>query len=165
MQRVYSSHDLDKNFITLLEIKGQFLKERYSGHIIRSIYLDNAMKMGYALFDLKPKSKMRENKKKLFKYLDIYVFAEKDKIFTDKEMAMNAGEHLHKLATSMSDYGFRTKSYWFFLSLFGLALDGILTLVGIAKFYYYVPIFFIIVSYRLYKRERKAEKEGKLLRF
>jgi hypothetical protein len=104
----------------------------------------------------------RDNKRLMLEYLDRCI-KEDLSVLSYKEKRELKSLYIEKVSTNLGHLGFRMGGYWMLFSLIGLFLDILLILFGVAKYYYYVPIFFIWITYKQIKGLRKAKKEGKLL--
>lgn len=155
--------DLDSKFVEILEEKVSKYKKSEPAKYKEVFSIETLLGAGKYLDSLKPKSKYREYKYQILEFIDIL---DKDHNLSKKEIVSLQQKYLSALAIYLRrDHSFEEKYGWFWSGVFNLALDVILIIVGIAKYYYYIPIFTIIAVIRNVSKLKKANKEGKYIDF
>lgn len=114
------------------------------------------------LHGIKPKSKTREHKENVLSFLTLLL----------KNLEMDEIEYIalkrKKLDSTIyylqSNYGIHERNYFVHvMAIIGLAIDIGLSLTGIAKYYYYFPMFMLIMLFLGVRKHRRLKKEGKIL--
>ena len=135
----------------------QYAPEMY----LNFINIDTLINAGRYIDNLKPKSKYRDYKHHMLLFIENL---EIDNDLQKKEIVELSRIHLNSIILFLvSEHGFKQKDDWFWSGLFNLVLDIVLILTGIARYYYYVPIFTIIAVFRNIRQIKKAKKENKYL--
>lgn len=114
------------------------------------------------LHGIKPKSKTREYKENVLSFLtSLLNNLDMDEI----EYISLKREKLDSTIYYLQSYhGIHDKNYFVhIMTIFGLVIDMVLTLTGIAEYYYYVPVFMLIMLFLGIRKHRKLKKEGKIL--
>jgi len=152
---------IDEQFLSLLQSRIQDIKS--SNNIKYERKLDSLLRVSSYIDQLKPKSKYRSFKNDIIHFVDylrLHPNIDKHNYF------LKANERLSDLIVFLqSKHSFMYKDDWLLAGFYNLVFDIILFLVGLGKFYFYIPIFTIISIVRNVKRIKKAEKEGKILDF
>ena len=157
----YSKEKLDNEFEEILAIKTNRLKCECKGKHERDINVDCVLNIGMFINDFKPKSKYRDYKRQILEYLNVI---EQSNTLSKKELEDLRRGYLSDIIIFLqSDHSFVEKNSWFWFGTFALVLDVILMIFGIAKFYYYVPIFTAISITRNVIKEQKAKRENRLI--
>lgn len=152
----------DKNLEELLQEKQKALRDRYSEEYLRKIKLDTVLKMGNFIADLEPDEKIEKHKKNIIDYLNVFVDANQK--YNETAIRLYRNKSLSSTIYYLNDYDFYTKGTLGFVGiLMGLVIDLILLLIGVAKFYYYIPIFTIVFFVRKLKKHYRLKKEDKIL--
>ena len=125
--------------------------------------IDTLLNVGKYIDELKPKSKYRDYKYKILEFIDIL---EKNHNLSKKEVIILARRHLSGLFIFLEiKHSFIGRHDWLWRSVFNLALDWILILIGVAKFYFYVPVLTISAVIRNVIKLKRAKKEGRYIDF
>jgi hypothetical protein len=152
---------IDEDFLSLLESRVQDAKSINKNKFKKQ--LETLMRVGFYIDDLKPKSKYRSYKKDIIGFVD-YVNYHPD--MDNDEYSRITQEKLSDIIIFLqSNHSFMFKNDWFWAGIFNFAFDLLLFILGLGKYYYYVPVFTIISIIRNIKRIKKAEKSGKILEF
>ena len=155
--------DLDSKFIEILEEKVSKYKKSEPARYKEVFSIETLFGTSKYLDSLKPKSKYREYKYQILEFIDIL---DKDHNLSKKEIVSLQQKYLSALAIYLcNDHSFVEKHGWFWRGVFSLVLDVTLIIIGIAKYYYYIPIFTIIAVIRNASKLKKAKKEGKYIDF
>lgn len=155
--------DIDNEFVNILEERVKRYKISEPAIYKEVINIDTLVNVGKYIDNLKPKSKYREYKYQILEFIDAL---EKEHGFSKKEVVALIRKHLSGLVICLrSDHSFEEKHGWFWSGVFNLSLDVLLILVGIAQYYYYIPIFTIITVFRNVLKLKKAKKEGRYIDF
>lgn len=154
---------IDNNFLNVLREKidrlKKFAPERYES----VINVDSLLIAGGYIDNLKPKSKYREYKKEILEFVDTL---ERNSDLAKTEIVELIQKHLSPLTIYLkSEHGFQDKHGWFWSGVFNLGLDIILIVTGLAKHYFYIPIFTIIAVIRNLWKLKKSKTENKFLDF
>lgn len=158
-----NSENLDNNFKYILEEKVNIYKETEPAKYKKVIKIDTVLTIGRYLDSLKPKSKYREYKYQILEFIDIL---QHDSNLTKREVVALVQNHLSGIITFLqSEHSFSVRNDWFWSGIFNLVLDVILILIGIAKYYYYIPIFTLIAIIRNMSKQKRAKKEGRYIDF
>jgi hypothetical protein len=161
---IYSRADLDDNFKDLIVKKTKRIKDMYSFDYQNKIKIDKLHDVGLYFVDLKPKSKKREYKKSILNYFDELIAANKE--LSDKDIGHLNDRYLSSVFSHLNDkYDFLLKGTWIYIGIYGFIIDIVAYLIGIGKYYYYIPIFAISILIVRFIKERRAKKNGKLIDF
>jgi len=114
---------------------------------------------------LKPLSKMRGHKKNLITYLEsIKSLIESDQFNKTNVLLSRVGTLASVLAYLNAYHRFNSGNMEIHSSaLIGFVIDVILSAIGVAKLYYYVPIIMLISLFYGIRKQRRLEAEGKIL--
>lgn len=155
--------DLDSRFVEILEEKVSKYKHSEPTMYREFFSIETLLGAGKYLDDLRPKSKYRDFKHQILEFIDIL---DKEHNFSKKEIVSLKQEYLSGLVIYLlSDHSFAQKHGWFWRGVFNLGLDITLIIIGIAKYYYSIPIFTILSVTRNVLKLKKAKKEGKYIDF
>ncbi len=158
-----SKEEIDNQFINILEQKINRYKESEPTSYRKVINVDTLLNMGKYIDNLKPRSKYREHKRRILKFIDII---ENENSLTKREVVALVHKYLSGIITFLqSEHSFSIKNDWFWSGVFNLILDVILIVIGIAKYYYYIPIFTIIAVVRNVLKQKKAKEAGRYIDF
>jgi hypothetical protein len=165
----YTNQFLDEDFEDTVLYKEKQVKEKYNEKSLKDLYFDDAVKINKALVSEDTTNRYyrginRENKRLMLEYLDKCLKEDLSNL-PYKEKIEFKGTYISEVTSKLGHLGFRSKDFSPFFIVAGLALDLLLIVFGIAKYYYYIPIFFIWITYKQIKGLIKAKKEGKLLRW
>ena len=153
----------DNNFDNILDKKKKALEDKYSSDYLETINLMQLMFIGNYLNGLKPKSKIREYKQYLWDYFNQFIYSNKE---LDSIEIVNAKkEYLEPILSYLNKcHDFYTNNLLIYIrTTFGVILDLILIIIGIAKFYYYVPLFTLVFLLFSVIKQRKLKQQGKIL--
>jgi len=155
--------DIDNKFVKILEEKVSRYKKSEPARYKEVINIDTLLNAGKYLDTLMPQSKYREYKYQILEFIDTL---EKEHGFSKKEIVALQQRYLSDLVIYLrSDHSFEEKHRWFWSGVFNLTLDVIFILLGIAKYYFYIPIFTIIAVARNVSKLKRAKKEGRYIDF
>lgn len=165
----YTDRFLDENFEESIAKKEKQIKEKYNEKSLKDLYFDDTVKINMALSSEDTTNRYyrdlnKQNKRLMLQYLDQSIKEDLSNL-SYKEKIEFKGAYISEVSSKLGHLGFRSKDFSPFFIVAGLVLDILLILFGVAKYYYYVPIFFIWIAYKQLKSLRKAKKEGKLLRW
>ncbi len=165
----YTDRFLDEDFEKAIVSKNKLILEKYTEKSLNSLYYSDVQKINKALIEEKTsnnyyKKIYRKCKRLMLEYLDRCIREDLSNL-SYKEKIEIKSLYVDRIVTQIEHLGFRTRGYWVFFSLIGLFLDVLLMLFGIAKYYYYTPIFFILITYKQIKGIKKAKSLGKLLKW
>lgn len=165
----YTDQFLDEDFEEAVLYKEKQIKEKYNEKSLKDLYFDDAIKINRALISEDTTNRYyrgvnRDNKRLMLEYLDRCIKEDFSNLIYKEKVEIKS-LYIEKVSTHLSRLGFKMGGYWMIFPLIGLALDFLLMIFGIAKYYYYIPIFFIWITYKQVKSLIKAKKEGKLLRW
>ncbi len=159
----HSKSKLDTDFELLLSEFQGIIKSNYSANYLKKIKLVEVMKMGQFIKDLEPKFRIREYKTLIISYLEI-ISSSKDEI-DEKEIWKLIKEKLIPVINYLNtNHDFYARGSLIFTGLIiGILIDGILTIVGIAKYYYYIPFFTLFYATAKIRKYYHLKKQGKIL--
>ena len=163
-QNYMSEHEkVDNEFVHIIQSKIQRFDNDVKLKYGEVINFDNLIYIGEFIDNLKPKSKFRDYKYQIINFLNILL---DNKNLSRKEIVVYVQEYLSGLFMYLHrKHSFVDKFGWFWTAVFTLVLDLILILTGVARYYYYIPVFTILsLSKNLY-RQKKAKKEGRYIDF
>lgn len=164
----YTDRFLDEDFEEAVKSKVEKVQEKYTEQQLKDLYFDNAQKIIKVLISFKPnrhqKEFNRKDKRSMLEYLDRCIEEDLSKL-SYKEKVTFKNQYTDKVGGNLTFLGFELDKYWIFFSLLGLVIDVVLIFFGIAKYYFYVPVFFLLIGYKQFKGMKRAKKEGKLLRW
>lgn len=153
---------IDNHFIDILESKineSELLHSKYS----EVFGIESLMNMGICIDKLKPKSRYRKYKYQILEFVDAL---NRQSNLEPKEVVELVDEYLNDIIIFLRrDHGFEVQNNWFYSGFINLFLDLILIVVGIAKYYYYIPLLTIISIIRNINKLNKAKKQGKYIDF
>ena len=153
--------NIDNNYLNELQEKVNRYKNSAPEMYLNFINIDTLVDAGRYIDNLKPKSKYREYKKQILKFIDAL---EKDNTLEKKDIVELNRIYLNSLILDLkSEHGFKEKNDWFWAGAFNLALDLVLIVTGVAKYYYYIPVFTTIAVIRNIRRIKKSKRENKYL--
>jgi hypothetical protein len=157
------SESIDNDYTKILEVKIESYK-MVSDDIYKDIInIDTLLNIGKYIDELKPKSKYRDYKYKILEFIDIL---ENNHNLSKKEVVILVQGHLSDIFIFLeSKHSFIGRHDWFWRSVFNLALDLLLILIGVAKYYFYLPIFTITAVIRNVIKLNRAKKEGRYIDF
>lgn len=114
------------------------------------------------LHGIKPKSKTRDHKENVLSFLTLLINnLEMDEI---EYKALKRKKLDLTIYFLYNHYGIHERNYFVhIMGITGLVIDIVLSLSGIAKYYYYVPIFMLIMLFLGIRKHRRLKKEGKIL--
>lgn len=154
----------EENYLGVLKEKINEYKQKEPFHLKGFINIDNLITIGKFLNNLQnDKEKISRYKNQLIEFLD--------KINTNpdiskKKLSTLVDHYLSDIFSYLvSEHSFIMKNDWFYRSQFILILDVILLIVGVAKYYYYIPIFTIISVFNSIRKTKKAKKNGRYIDF
>lgn len=154
---------IDNDYIKVLEGKIASYNKTCSATYEEIVDVDTLMNIGRYINELKPKSKYRDYKYQILKFLEIL---ERDDTLSKKQVVVIVQEHLSDLFILLkSKHSFIGRHDWFWRGVFNVALDVLLISIGIAKYYYYLPIFTAFAIIRNISKLKKAKKEGRYIDF
>ena len=155
--------NIDNNFLNLLQDKIERFKKNVPDIYKTSITVDTLLDAGRYIDVLKPKSKYRKYKTQILEFLDVL---ENNYELSKRDIVELQSNYLSDLVIFLiSGHGFQEKHGTFWKGVFSLGLDVILILTGLAKIYYYIPIFTIFTVLRGRLKTQKAKREKKYLDF
>ncbi|SDH01951.1 hypothetical protein [Psychroflexus sediminis] len=163
----YTDRFLEDNFEQTVRKKEKLVQEKYTEKQLKELYFDNAQKLNQALIEFKPnrhqKQANKDHKKLMLAYLDECIDYDLSNLsYREKEEFDN--KYVSQVASKLTFLGFKMKKFVPFFIGAALIVDILLSLFGIAKHYYYIPIITVFVTYLEFKGLFKAKKRGKLLR-
>jgi hypothetical protein len=154
----------EENYLGVLKEKVNEYKEKEPNHLKGFKNIDNLITIGNFLNNLQnDKEKISRYKNQLIEFLD--------KINTNpdiskKKLSTLVDHYLSDIFSYLvSEYSFYIKGDWFYSAQFFLIPDVVLMLVGLAKYYYYIPIFTILSVINNIRKARKAKKNGRYIDF
>ena len=114
---------------------------------------------------LKPLSKMRVHKKNLITYLERIIRLIDSNEFNKTNTLLSTVGTLTPVLNYLDGFHkFSIGNMEVHSSAFlGFMADVILSVIGVAKLYHYIPIIFLISLFNGIRRQRKLEAEGKIL--
>ena len=156
--------DLERNFADILEEKINKYKNSNTEHPRKNQYIESILNMGSYLNNVKKdRTKIQKYKRQIIEFTDILT---NNPYLTEKEVADLVKEYLYDIISFLeSEHSFVDRHSWFWSGVFNLLLDIILIIVGVGKYYYYIPIFTIIAVIRNIRKIKKAKKEGRYIGF
>ena len=156
--------NLNNDFINILNQKLDKYKKSKSHHYRKNQYIESLFNIGSYLNKIKKnRTKIKEYKLQIIKFTDILI---DNPYLTEKEISDLVREYLYDIISFLkSEHSFVDRHVWFWSGIFNLVLDLILIIVGVAKYYFYVPIFTIIAVIRNILKLKKAKKEGRYIGF
>jgi hypothetical protein len=153
---------IDNHFIDILESKineSELLHSKYN----EVFGIESLMNMGICIDRLKPKSRYRKYKYQILEFVDAL---NSQSNLEPKEVVKLVDEYLNDIILFLElKHGFQKQNAWFYSGFINLFLDLILIVVGIAKYYYYIPLLTIISIIRNINKLNKAKKKGKYIDF
>jgi hypothetical protein len=153
---------IDNHFIDILESKineSELIHSKYND----VFGIESLMNMGVCIDKLKPKSRYRKYKNQILEFVDAL---NRESNLEPKEVVKLVDEHLNDIIIFLRrDHGFEVQNNWFYSGFINLFLDLILIVVGIAKYYYYIPLLTIISIIRNINKLNKAKNQGKYIDF
>jgi hypothetical protein len=158
-----AKEQLDNHFEAILHKKEQALKNKFTDEYLKEINMSQLIYIGQYLNVIKPKSKTRNYKEYLINYLNEFIYSNKKLNPLDIDYAKK--EHLEPLLNYLSKYhDFSTNCLILYVyAALGAVIDFFLIIIGLAKHYYYIPVFTILFFLFALKKQRKLKKEGKIL--
>lgn len=154
---------IDNDFARLLENKIIAYKEACGNTYDRLVNTETLIRIGDFIDGLKPKSKYRDYKRQILEYLDTL---SRTKTYERKEIVAITKEYLSDIFIHLeSKHSFVGRHDWFWRGVFSVFIDVLLIITGIAKFYYYLPIFTTFSIIRNISKLKKAKKEGRYIDF
>jgi len=158
-------NQLDNNFEYILDKKKKALENKYSSDYLETINLMQLMFIGNYINGLKPKSKIREYKQYLLNYFSQFIYSNKE--LNSIEIVNAKKEYLEPLLSYLNKYhNFYTNNLLIYIRVtFGVILDLVIIIIGIAKFYYYIPFFTLTILLFSVIKQRKLKQQGKILYF
>ena len=120
------------------------------------------VKLVTILQEIKPKSKTREYKQNVLLFLtSLLNNLDIDEI---EYMSLKREKLDSTIYYLQSNHGIHEKNYFVhIMTIIGLVIDIVLALTGIAEYYYYVPVFMLIMLFLGIRKHRRLKKEGKIL--
>ncbi|GET27683.1 hypothetical protein [Prolixibacter sp. NT017] len=153
--------NIDNNFLNELQDSISIYKKSAPEMYLNFINIDTLVDAGNYINNLKPKSRYREYKKQILKFVEVLA---QDDTLQKKDIVELNRIYLNSLIIVLKrDHGFKEKDDRFWAGAFNLALDLILIITGVAKYYYYVPVFTITAVIRNSRSIQRAKKENKYL--
>jgi hypothetical protein len=153
--------NIDSNFLNELQDNINRYKKSAPEMYLKFLNIDTLVDAGSYINNLKPKSKYREYKKQILEFIDALT---QDDTLEKKDIVELNRIYLNSLIIVLkSEHGFKEKDDWFWAGALNLALDLILIITGVAKYYYYVPVFTITAVIRNFRSIQRAKKENKYL--
>ncbi len=153
---------IDNKFLEILEEKVDYLKQHGNPLYDKTYSFDNLIVIGTFINNLKPKSKYRNYKLHILTYTDII---SGNSNYTKKDIVRLVGMHIEDIHIFlMSKYDFRDRFLGLWFAIFILFIDLILILIGIGKFYYYIPVLTIFSLQNSICKYKKAKREGKIIK-
>ncbi len=154
---------LDHHFDEILKKKEQALKDKFPQKYLNTINISQLIFIGEYLNEIKPKSKTREYKEYLINYLNEFIYSNKE--LSRLEIQKVKDNHLEPLITYLRKYHDFHTNYLIFYGhiIFGGFVDLFLLIIGLAKHYYYIPLFVILDLFLAIRKYKKLKKEGKIL--
>jgi hypothetical protein len=153
---------IDNRFIDILESKineSELTHSKYN----EVFGIESLMNMGICIDKLKPKSRYRKYKYQILEFVDAL---NNESNLEPREVVKLVDEYLNDIIIFLRrDHGFEVQNNWFYSGFINLFLDLILIVVGIAKYYYYIPLLTIISIVRNINKLNKAKKQGKYIDF
>jgi len=163
----YTNQFLDEDFEDAAKSKEKKVQEKYTEQQLKDLYFDNAQKINQALISEKlnrhAKEVNRRSKRWMLEYLDLCIKENKSNLSYRDKMELKS-LYVGKAGSNLVHLDFKTITYVPFVIAAALVVDVILSLAGLAKYYYYLPIITIFITYSQLKGLRRAKKEDKLLR-
>lgn len=164
----YTDKFLDEDFQETVIYKQNQVKEKYSEKSLKDLYFDDANKINKGLISDDTTIRYyrdinRNNRRLMLEYLDRCIKEDLSDLSYKEKLELKA-VYISEVSSHLGRLGFEVNRYWVFFIAAALVLDILLILFGIAKYYYYIPIFSIWITYKQIKGLRKAKKEDKLLR-
>lgn len=160
---MFSKEKIDYEFINILEKKINKYKETEPIIYRQVININTLLNIGKYINNLKPKSKYREHKHQILKFIDII---ENEHGLTKREVVALVNKYLSGTFTFLqSEHSFSIKNDWLWSGVFNLTLDIFLIIIGIAKYYYYIPIFTITAVVKNVRKQKKAKETGRYIDF
>ena len=154
---------IDNDFVNIIHRKILNLDKDAKLKYSKVINFDNLLYIGEYIDNLKPKSKYRNYKYQIINFLNVL---NENQNLNRKEIVAYVQEYLVDTFSFLQrKHSFVDKFSWFWRSAFSLVFDLILILSGVAKYYYYIPVFSILsLTKNLFKLKR-AKKEGRFIDF
>lgn len=154
---------IDNEFVDIIHRKVLNLDKDAKLKYSKVINFDNLLHIGEFIDNLKPKSKYRNYKYQIINFLNVL---NGNQNLNRKEIVAYVQEYLADIFVYLqSEHFFVDKFGWFWGAVFSLVLDLILILSGVARYYYYIPIFTILSLTKNLLKLKKAKKEGRFIDF
>jgi len=114
---------------------------------------------------LKPLSKMKGHKADLIEYLKRLQNLKEQEKFNKTNITLAKQRSLENVLSFLNgSHNFYTGNFAIHSeAIIGLAVDIVLSLIGVAQYYFYVPIFMLIMLFLGIRKHHKLKKEGKIL--
>jgi hypothetical protein len=154
---------LDHHFDEILKKKEQALKDKFPQKYLNTINISQLIFIGEYLNEIKPKSKSRKYKEYLINYLNEFIYSNKE--LSRLEIQKVKDNHLESLISYLRDFhDFYTNFLIFYVYIIlGGLVDLFLFIIGLAKYYYYIPLFALLFLFFAIRKYKKLKKEGKIL--
>lgn len=153
---------IDANFKRLALEYLANLEGKYSAEELKKIHIEKLRVLIDTIEDFKPKSHIRTDKRGLLKYLYHFVEYPINK-HSYKELLQLQVKYIFPVTGSkLKKHGYASKGGWLGGLMFVLPIDILLWIVGLGKYYYYIPIISIPFVVAQLRHELKAKRENKL---
>lgn len=132
---------------------------------IAQINPDELRRVARYIDQMKPLSKMKKHKVNLIEYLKRLQNLKEQEKFNKTNLTLAKQGSLENVLTFLNgSHKFYTgKLAIHSEAIIGLVVDIVLALTGIAEYYYYVPVFMLIMLFLGIRKHRRLKKEGKIL--
>jgi len=153
---------IDNHFKELAQDYLSRLEAKYTPDDLKKIHIEKLWVLIDTVEDFKPKSQIRQGKRGVLIYLNHFIEHPINK-HSYKELLQLQVKYIFPVTGSkLKKYGYAPKGGWLGGLIFILPVDILLWVVGLGKYYFYIPIISIPFVIGQLRRELKAKRENKL---
>ena len=159
----YSKERLDVNFKDILKKKEEVISKKYHMEYLEKINFQEVSRIGEYIAELKPPSKHRKYKEAILNYINNFIHD--SELYNETEIVKMKYEYLEETLVFLEGrHNFHRKKLFIYVKItYGIIIDLFLIFIGIAKYYYYFPLFTFLCLICSISKQRRLQKEGKIL--